>query len=699
MSVKNKCKFKTSNLEEFEKNFNSSKDTVKEITELLTKPNSSSVLPNDDFYTFINEEWIKNVNLSEKEKYITQIDDFRLVQNKVYSQLIDIVNEQNDIGMNKIYKAGLARLSHQQVKKHIHNYKTFLEKCIKEKSMWSFIGAANRNEIYKFGLPIVIDIYADEKASQTMRVHFGIPQTTLVDNMVYYSEENKEDEEYYKKYKDTYFEYIRNLSKISGEQFTPENIWEIENLMLFEMFSDDPKTSAEDNKADGYFKMTPTEIEKCGINWPTMASYYGFNEDINELPIVICQNKGYFKRMSKHIKDGFSGKMVKKWKEYYLFLFIKQLSIFTQGWKDMYFDFHGKFMRGQKEDFPNDLFPIFCLAFCYNTKLTRLYIDKYADEQMLDYVRVMANDMKLVFRRKIERNNWMQPETKTKALEKLDNFKFEFGEPSNLGSDPPLDNEYVDNDIYANFLKVIDWRTKQTVSAEGLSIVDTPTIDWTNSPIKLVGSQAYVVNAMYVPSKNGIYIPLGYIQEPFVDLKERGIEYNLAHIGFTLGHEMSHSLDDLGSQFDAFGNMHNWWSKEDKQIFKEKQKDVADQYSKWYLRDGIKGFDAMAAIGESIADIAGLSICMEYLEDFQTFHKDIMPIKALSFKSFFIYYAFQMRQRVEKSAYISQLRTNVHPLSKFRCSVPLSRIQMFRNMYNVVSEKDGMWWHNTDTIY
>ena len=80
------------------------------------------------------------------------------------------------------------------------------------------------------------------------------------------------------------------------------------------------------------------------------------------------------------------------------------------------------------------------------------------------------------------------------------------------------------------------------------------------------------MNASYTPSKNAIYIPLGYIQKPFIDLEERGIEYNLAHVGFTLSHEMSHALDDWGSQYDYKGVLNNWWTPKDKAMFKSIQK-------------------------------------------------------------------------------------------------------------------------------
>lgn len=688
------------NLEPFQEHFISKGDSVNTLTAILKeKPTNQTVLPSDDFYSFINEEWINNVELGEKEKYITQIDDFRTKQHQVYSQVIELVKGQkDDVGLQNIYKSGLKRLSAQQAKKHIYNYKHYLDLFIKSNNIWGFLGAANRNEIYKFGLPIVIDIYADEKDAKTMRTHLNGPRFTLVDTMVYFPElaEKKEDIDYNNEYKIKYFNYITQLSKLSGEKMDPENIWDIELCMLNSFAGENDEK--DDDEIDGYFNFNVEKVNKLGVDWITMATNYGFNEELG-IPNVIFQNKGYLKRIAKQLNSAFHSKLKDKWRQYFLFLFIKQLSIFTNEWKNTVFEFNGKFMRGISQDFPDELFPIFCLSFCYNTKITHLYVDKYLDQQKIDYVNILANDLKIVFKRKISRNNWLQPHTKVKALEKLDNFHFEFGEPSNLGNDPPLENVYVDDDIYANFLKVIDWRTKQYVAAEGLVILDTPAIDWTNVPIKLVGSQAYIVNAMYTPSKNGIYIPLGYIQPPFIDLKERGIEYNLAFIGTTLAHEMSHSLDDAGSKFDAQGNLNNWWAPEDEKMFKEKQDDVSKQYKEWYARDGIYDFDPSNAIGESIADICGFSICMEYLENFQEYNKNILPIKALSFKAFFLYYAFQQKQKIDKNAIVSQLRTNPHPFSKYRCNVPLSRIQMFNDMYDITGPQNKMFWNNKDTIY
>jgi putative endopeptidase len=215
--------------------------------------------------------------------------------------------------------------------------------------------------------------------------------------------------------------------------------------------------------------------------------------------------------------------------------------------------------------------------------------------------------------------------------------------------------------------------------------------------MKMVGKQSYIVNAYYTPTENSIYVPLAYLQKPFIDLDERGIEYNLAHIGYTLGHEMSHCLDDLGSKYDEKGDLHNWWTKHDRNIFNRKVKNVIKQYEQFAGYDGIK-MDASLSTGENLADISGMAICEEYLKDFQDKNADIVPIRALSFHAFFVYLAIQARQKIFDEAIKAQLKTNPHPMDKYRTNCPLARLDLFRSLYNI-QKKDKMYWSSTDTIW
>jgi predicted metalloendopeptidase len=160
---------------------------------------------------------------------------------------------------------------------------------------------------------------------------------------------------------------------------------------------------------------------------------------------------------------------------------------------------------------------------------------------------------------------------------------------------------------------------------------------------------------------------------------------------------MSHCLDDLGSKYDYTGNLHNWWTNHDRNIFDKKVKDVIKQYETFAGYDGID-MDASLSTGENLADISGLAICQEYLRDFQDKNDDIVPIRFLSFQAFFVYLAVQSRQVIFDEAVKAQLKTNPHPMDKYRTNCPISRLELFRSLYNI-KKNDKMYWKTMDTIW
>jgi putative endopeptidase len=126
-------------------------------------------------------------------------------------------------------------------------------------------------------------------------------------------------------------------------------------------------------------------------------------------------------------------------------------------------------------------------------------------------------------------------------------------------------------------------------------------------------------------------------------------------------------------------------------------KNVIEQYETFAGYDGIK-MDGSLSTGENLADISGLAICEEYLRDFQEKNQDIVPIRSLSFNAFFTYVAVQGRQQIYKQAVESQLKINPHPMNKYRTNCPLSRLELFRSIYNI-QKTDKMFWNSTDTIW
>ena len=673
-----------------DKKFNLEKELIKE----LKKPiNIKGITPQDDFYSYINDRWINNVSLFERQKYIVQVDSFRLVQDKVYHELLDIIKEeiknkskQSEI-IRKFYESQLKLNTNEQSRKYaVESLNTIDELRKNKKNIWKLLGLINKNEIITTGCPFTWTLNPDDKDPTKFRCFVDSPQLSLIDFNIYFDDGT--NVKYKKKYKKEFYKYLHGLFENAfgpNHKFIVEDIFNIELEILSAMGCNKIKT-----KETMYNKITAEEsLTKYKFDWPEFSKEIGFSDTP---PFFITANPNYLICGTEMLMKNWDNE---SWRTYWIYLFIRQQQRWNKKGREISFNFLGKFVRGQSSMPTNEVSTIFSLGFAFNTFLSNKYIEIYKNDQSVQYVKTMAEDLKAVFIRIIKRNKWLQPKTKEKALQKLYKFRLEVGSPKVLRRDAMLN--YSDDDAWGNMLKVVYWRHDQATKLDGKPLVDIPVIDWNQFPAKFIGTQSYVVNASYTPSKNGIYIPLGYVQKPFVDLEERGIEYNLAHIGDTIGHEMSHALDDSGSQYDENGVLFDWWTEKDKKKFKEIQKNVIKQYTDFAAADGID-FDAEPSIGEDLADISGLTICREYLRDFQLKNDDILPIKNISFEAFFIYYAFQARQKVEAKALDAQLKSNPHPLDKYRVNIPLSRLPIFRTMYNI-KKGDKMWWPSTNRIW
>ena len=679
-------------------------DTEKQLVHMFKTPfTPSKYKPQDDYYTYINYQWLektkKQLKNKKAQKYYVQVDSFRVTQEKVYWELIDIVKDyiKNDNrksnAIKNVYNSFL-NLDDKSAKKFAKYYLTLTEQRINTNNIYEILGGQNQNEIISWGCPIVWSVLKDEKNSKLYRSTISAPQLTIYDYELYIKDtkDDQNTQKYKEEFKTHFLKYIRDIFDACighNHDYYANDVWECEYDILVALGCNYIKNDNE----DGYNILTKEEaLNDYGFDWVKMAKVIGYKDE-NIPNTFICSSLNYLKCiMNLLVKN--NAWQSKKWKTYFLYIVYKQLIRFHSKWRIIHYEFHEKFIKGQPIPWPKELYPIFGLSFCFNTFLTNEYIKKNKNNQYIEYTRNMATDLLTVFKRIIGRNNWLMPSTKKYALKKLENIKLEIGKPEVLREDPILD--YGPKEAFQNAIKIAHWRTKKLINLDGKSSnIDIPIIDW--EEFKMVGKQSYVVNAYYTPVENSIYVPLAYLQKPFIDLEERGIEYNLAHIGYTLAHEMSHCLDDMGSKYDEKGNLFNWWTNADRKVFNRKVNNIIKQYEHFAAFDGIK-MDASLSTGENLADISGLAICEEYLRDFQEKNNDIVPIKALSFHMFFVYIAIQARQKIFDKAIKAQLKTNPHPMDKYRTNCPLARLELFRSLYNI-KKGDKMYWQTTDTIW
>lgn len=665
------------------------------LTNLKKAVNTHNIKSNDDFYDYINERWLDNAFDNDKYKYLIQHDNFRVLQEKVYGELLEITKDflNNEADNSKfkqsmgIFVKSLDRSSKQNVSTHIiRDYLTRIHNLQKNKNnLWKLIAMLNENEIISWGAPFVWKVIPDDKNPAFFKTYIGCPKLTLNNINLYFEVTTESDKNYLKEYN----KYIRGLFDValgSDHKYDCDNVYRCEQKIVNALGCLDDKIK----DVGSYNLVSNTDaLNKFGFNWTEIAEQLGYQEIPNSF---VTPSLFYLKCMTKLLLDEWNNQ---EWETYFVYIHIRQTQRWSKKGREITYEFQTKFVEGGQYKIPDNVLSITSFGYVFPTFLNNEYIKKFNNLENIAYAIGLSEDLKEVFKRMVSSSDWLQKQTKQAALEKLDKFKINVGSLMQKDVYPVFD--FDDTHPWINIEQVAAWRKKMFIDLDGKPRRDVPIIDWSVFPPKFLGNQSFVVNAMYTPNKNAIDVPLGYLQKPFIDLDDRGIEYNLAHIGFTLAHEMSHSLDDWGSKYNADGKLQNWWTTQDREHFKKLQANVINQYETFASYDGIK-FDATLSVGEDLADISGLAICTNYLSDFQLKNKDILPIMELSFKVFFVYFAFQQRQKLNKRVINAQLLTNPHPLDKYRTNVPLSRDTVFRKIYDV-KKGNKMWWPSTNKTW
>jgi len=654
----------------------------------------SEYSPKKDFYTYINYGWLEQHKNIPENKYYSQIDSFRVVQEKVNYELIDIVNtyiKTNKTSKSEQVKALYNSLLHEDprmLKSHMTNTMQNIDDMTRNGTLYELLANFNKNEIIAWQSPIVFTVEVDDKDVSTCRCKLNEPILSIYDYTIYVSDpaDTSEDGIYKRKFKEKYLSFIDQLfDSCLGKHhgLSSHDVWDIENILLNAMACD-----RSDVPSEYYNKMNVSKSLDYGLDWKRFSKDLGFDKPPS---FYISGNPDYIKCIMNELTSNWK---TKKWITYYKYIHLKQMIVFDVKLYELYYEFFKHYVEGSQAIYPKPLRPIISMSLCFNEMLTDEYVSKNNNTETNEMVNIMCRDLLEVFKKILNKNDWLSPSTKKYALQKLDKINIVIARPEKIQSDPNI--RYDNKDVWGNMLKVTQWRYKEMVKREGKSSIEYSRIDWRY--FKLSGKQCYIVNAFYTPTENSIYVPLAYLQKPFIDpYVSGGIERNLSTIGYTLAHEMSHSLDDMGSKYDYKGNMKNWWTEMDRTIFNKKINDVVKQYESTALKDGIK-LDGTLSTGENLADISGLAICTEYLKLYHDFNEYPKKLSYLSYRLFYTYIAIANRQKIYHDALKSQLKINPHPFNKYRTNCPLVRIKMFRTIMDI-KEKDKMYWRSNDIIW
>ena len=689
------------------KNIHTNKESVDNEQSLLDEvvdvekiQKEHKLSPKKDFYTYINYAWMKtqNIVMDYKNYYFIKLDTFRFVQNTVNYRVIRLANEycaNNNTPFSRKVKNVIDSMTYKnlddnKVIKHVKTMENEYEEYIGKDDLIGYLASINRCEIISWGCPIVWDISQDEKDAVNLRSHIQSPQLSFYDYDLYItgSDNKKYTKEFKENFANKFCEFVADLyDKMLGEGhgLNPRHVIECEIDMLNAM------NCFQRGDSEEFYNVVTAEQSrtKYHFDWKKFAEGVGYKQ----APITyIAGSISYVNCIMKKLHTEWK---TPKWKAYWYYMYLRQLCLYSNKTSRLRFNFFNKFAKGQQANLPSELFPLFALSYCFNTLLSRLYVEKYVHSQAVYIANTIGNDLRNVFIRIINENLWLQPETKLEALKKLETISIETVYPKYMIDDLVADLPVMD--AYGIMYAQSQVRREYLIAHDGQHYVELPEINFSvNGGLALSGTQPYIVNAFYNSTKNNIYIPAATLQEPFVSLNLTGLEYNLAHIGYTFGHELSHCLDNTGRLYDYKGNMRNWWLPQDAEIFESKVKNVIKQYELFASWDGIK-MDASMMVGESVADISGIEICVNYLNNYLNSNDEPKKVKEDALKKFFIYISFQWREAIYKQSVNFNIKTNPHPLVKYRTNCPMSRLKIFKKLYDV-KKGDRMYWNN-DTIW
>lgn len=283
----------------------------------------------------------------------------------------------------------------------------------------------------------------------------------------------------------------------------------------------------------------------------------------------------------------------------------------------------------------------------------------------------MINNVTAALRTRLENLAWMSDETKEKALAKLATFTPKIGYPDKWRDYSGLE---IDRDAYVNNLRrARAFEFKRQLDKIGKPVDKT---EW--------GMPPQIVNAYYNPLLNEIVFPAAIMQPPFFD-GEIDDAINYGAIGAVIGHEIMHGFDDMGSQFDADGNMTNWWTEEDRAGFEARTQGIIDQFNEFIPIDSLR-INGELTQGENIGDLGGLKIAFEGLQIARAGKPDPMVDGFTQEQRFYLSWAQSWRNKSRDENLKLQINTDPHSPAKYRVNGPFQNLATFQKAFGC---KDG----------
>ena len=416
------------------------------------------------------------------------------------------------------------------------------------------------------------------------------------------------------------------------------------------------------------FSVDALSTKTPNLNWNIILTQLGYKTKPEN---VIVSNPKFMVFV-----DSLLGSVsINDWKVYLQWGIMRDAAPFlSSSFVDANFTFN-QVLSGQKEQTPRWQRMSGLIDRLLGDLLGQLYVDKYFNQDAKARMLELVNNLEISFDNRIKKLDWMSEETKMRALTKLHAFTKKIGFPDKWKNYEGL--EIKRNDFLGNLRRCNQWGYEENINKLGKPIDKT---EWGMSPP--------TVNAYYSPPKNEIVFPAGILRSPFFDFKADDA-INYGGIGAVIGHEMTHGFDDQGRQYDADGNLQDWWTKADADEFKKRADEVVIQYNNYTVLDTIP-VNGKLTLGENLADLGGLSIAYEAYKNTKQGKSKAKIDGFTGDQRFFLNWSQVWRNNILPESAAQRIVTDNHAPGMYRSNGPLTNIDAFYKAFTI-KEGDKMY--------
>lgn len=624
----------------------------------------TSVRPQDDFYNYVNGNWMKTTEIpSDKTSWGSfnvlreDVDNASLeILNKIltdkfaansegqkiqalYGTFIDW-NKRNADGINPI-KPEIAKIDNL---KSVADLQKYLIDATK----------TGDNPLYQWR------VSADMKNSVMNAVYLGGPSLGLGKD--YYQKENEANTKTLAAYTD----YVASLFDVLGDKGSKQTAMRV---VAFEKQLANDLLTLEQGR-DANLRYNPKTLKELStlvthVDLPNYLTAAGVNTD----KVIVTELK-YYQNMDKWMNE----RTLPLIKDYMKFQLLNgNTGNLDTHLDNLRFDFYSKYLQGQKEQRSMDKRGLAVVNGTLGEAFGKLYVDKYfpaeAKTKMEEYISYLKKSFKL----HIDNLDWMSPETKVKAQEKLSKFTVKIAYPDKWRdySKLQLQSPAEGGTYYSNRENISKWAYQRSLDKIGKPVDKT---EWGMSP--------QTVNAYYSSSNNEIVFPAAILQPPFFNFKADPA-VNFGGIGAVIGHEISHGFDDSGSRFDGDGNLNNWWTDSDRKNFDAKVAQLAAQYDQYEPVAG-SFVNGKFTSGENIGDLGGSAVAYTALQMYLKDHGNPGLISGFTQdQRFFMSWATVWRTKSTDKFLVNLVKTDPHSPGYFRSFGPLVNMDSFYKAFDL----------------